>query len=295
VPKELTHWWLANESLKLVPLDLAIRKALEKDLASYLLGAVLPDTLLHMIYGQWSKTALQLAQNFHEPNGSSFKPLAEFAENSPLTPAMVACLLGVATHMEADITFHPYICALANNDQGEHYKLETELDLWLLYKKGKPPIWRMEELVTEQTTDLAITVAQGIFDPKGKLPRVAFNKALRLHNKIQGMYGAPCWQLLSRLLGLLPLASLQRWQKLFYPLSWHQGHNKAWPVLENKTPDVLIADALTRISSLLIRVDEQGIISSFKNHPGENLVTGLAFIPYPPAHTPITAGVTAPP
>ncbi len=295
MPKELTHWWLANEALKQVPHNLPIRKMLEKELASYLLGAVLPDTLLHMIHGQWSETALELAQNFHEPNGNSFEPLAEFAENSPLTPAMIACLLGVATHMEADIVFHPYICALANDDLGKHYKLETELDLWLLYERGKPPIWRMGELVTEQTTDPALTVAQGIFDRKGKLPRMAFSKALRLHNKIQGMYGAPCWQLLARLLGLLPLPRLQRWQKLFYPLHWQQGCNKIWPAHDQKTPDILITNSLARILSLLIRADEQGIIRSFRNHPGENLLTGLAFIPYPPDHVPTTIGATAPP
>jgi len=295
MPKELTHWWLANEALKQLPLDLPIRKILEKEQAAYLLGAVLPDTLLHLVRGRWSKTALQLAHNFHAPSGNSFEPLAQFAETSPLTPAMVACLLGIASHMESDIVFHPYICALAHDDLGCHYTLETELDLWLLYAGKRPPVWRLETVMTEETTDLVLTVAQGVFDGKKELPREAFVQALQLHNKIQGMYGAPHWQVLTWLLGLLPIPGLQRWKKLFYPLHWQQGYNKIWPVQGDKTPDIMLADTLARISSLLRRVDEQGIIQSFKNHPGENLLTGLTFTPEPPGHTPTTTCATAPP
>jgi len=97
MPKELTHWWLATEAQRQVPLTSATRQLLDQEQGAYLTGAVLPDTLLHLIRGQWSETALQLAHNFHEPTGNSFEPLIRFAEKTPLAPTMTACLLGKAT------------------------------------------------------------------------------------------------------------------------------------------------------------------------------------------------------
>ncbi len=298
MPKELTHWWLATEAVQQLPLDSATRLLLEEHQAAYLVGAVLPDTLLHLVRGPWSTTALQLAREFHEPPGNSFTPLLRFAENTLPTPATTACLLGVASHIEADIVFHPYICALAGTDIGLHYRLETELDVYLLNKGKTPPVLRLNELLTRQVNEVAMTVLQGVFDPEGKLPQEVLQKTIQLHRRIQGMYGAPFWQLLARFLGLLPISSLRHWQKLFYPLNWHQGRSRAWPdhwrhqltdQERGDTPDGLAVEALSRIAGLLRSIDEQGVIRSFRNHPGENLITGLSS---PPAHTPTTSAVT---
>lgn len=285
MPKELTHWWLATEAVKQLPLDRTVRQLLEEHQSAYLVGAVLPDTLLHLVRGPWSDTALQLAQRFHEPAGSSYAPLLHYAENTALNPAATACLLGIASHIDADITFHPYICALAGDDLGQHYRLETELDLWLLYQGRKPPVFRLEELLSGQVSEVAATVLQGVFDPERKLPQEVLHKTIQLHSRIQAMYGSPYWQLLARLLGALPVPSLRRWQKLFYPPDWQRGRTKDWPDQwfhhatgrkRGDTPDGLAADALNRIAGLLRRVDEQGCIRSFRSHPGENLITGMA-------------------
>lgn len=301
MPKELTHWWLADEAMKRLPHDLPIRLLLEKELDTYLVGAVLPDTLLHLIRGQWSIPALQLARRFHEPAVNSFTPLVTFAEKTHLTPAITACLLGVAAHMEADIIFHPYICALAGEDLGEHYRIETELDLWLLHEGKRPPAWRLEELFADETNELAVMVLQGIFDQQDTLPREAFTLALKLHGRIQGMYGSPFWQLLARLLSLLPIPALRNYQKLFYPLYWRKGRNRSCPEqwchgttgeIHRDTLKGLADQAVTRITQFLQRVNDCGLMHALKNHPGENLLTGLAT---PPCRTPIATCATAPP
>lgn len=302
MPKELTHWWLSTEAQRQLAPDSSTRQLLDQQQHAYLTGAVLPDTLLHLIRGQWSGTALQLARNFHEPDGNSFAPLLHFAERTDLTPAMTACLLGIAAHMEADIVFHPYICALAGDDLGQHYKIETELDLWLLHEGRRPPVWRLEELFNGHTQNQSVVmVAQGVFDPQGKLPREVFDQALQLHRKIQAMYGTPGWQLLARLLGCLPIASLRRYQKLFYPLGWQQGQRKAWPEQwchtatgeqKRTTAGELTDQAVTRIRRFLQQVDKQGLLNALQAQPGENLITGL---PTAPCRTPITTCATAPP
>jgi len=300
MPKELTHWWLAAEAVRHLPLTLKVRHLLEQEQSAWLAGAVLPDTLLHLVLGPWSTTALQLAQVFHEPSENSFAPLARFAEkNSPLPPAVQACLLGVAAHMEADIVFHPYIYALSGNDMGLHYLYETELDLWILDNGNVPPVRRLKELLTDQVRESAVTVAQGIFDQKRELPRKTVGQALRLHSFIQGMYDSPGWQLLARCLALLPVSGLRCHQKLFYPLGQHSC-SLAWPghwlqpatgQQKSDTPAELVTDAVNRIVRLLRTVEEDGMLSAFRQHTGESLITGV--VASLPAHTPTAADVTA--
>jgi hypothetical protein len=297
MPKELTHWWLAAQAHRQLSNDSPVRHLLEHEQAAYLVGAVLPDSLLHLIRGHWSATALRLAHNFHEPSGNSFAPLVWFVEGQgqeadsksfpcplPLAPAVTACLLGVAAHIEADIVFHPYICALSGNDIGLHYRYETELDLWLLQGGKKPPVWRLQALLTSQVREVAVTVAQGIFDQGGELPRSTVMQALQLHSSIQCLYGSPVWQLLARWLALLPLPALRSRQKLFYPFDWQRGRSLPWPdrwlhpatgQLRYDSPEDLAAAALDRITRLLCCVDQEGLLVTFQKQPGENLITGI--------------------
>ena len=301
MPKELTHWWLAAQAQRQLPADSPVCGLLKQEQAAYLTGTVLPDTLLHLIRGHWSTTALRLAHTFHEPPGNSFAPLVWFVEAQgqeagsqsfpcplPLAPAVTACLLGVAAHMEADIVFHPYICALSGNDIGLHYRYETELDLWLLQGEKKPPVWRLKELLSDHVREAAATVAQGLFDPGQELSRSTVMQALQLHSSIQGLYGSPFWQLLARGLALLPLPALRSRQKLFYPFNWQQGRSLPWPdcwldpatgQLRHESPEELATKAVNRITQLLFCIDQKGLLAAFQQQPGENLITGLAKSP----------------
>lgn len=321
MPKELTHWWLAAQAQHRLPPNSPTRHLLAVQQHAYLSGAVLPDTLLHLVLGRWSATALRLAHVFHQPAGNSYAPLVRFVEQQvqrsgvkrqktasdsssgpwTLDPAFIACLVGIAAHIEADIVFHPYICALSGNDIGQHYRYETELDLWLLKGERKPPVWRLKRLLTRQVSDVAVTVAQAVFDPGGELPPEAIRKALQLHSFIQGMYGSPGWQLLTGCLALLPVAGLRSRQNLFYPFNWRRGRSLHWPdrwlepatgQMRHDTPEKLAEKAVERIGGLLFRVDQLGLLNAFKEQPGENLITG-AGVSLPPDHAPTVACVTA--
>lgn len=304
MPKELTHWWLAAHAQTQLPLDSPTRRLLAAEQPAYLVGAVLPDTLLHLVFGPWSATALRLARDFHEPPENSYTPLVRFVEQQEqkgaVTPAVSACLSGVAAHIEADIIFHPYICSLSGNNIGLHYMYETDLDLWLLKGGKTPPVWRLKELLSDDVSNAVESVAQGLFDPAEELPRSAVRQALKLHGSIQGMYGSPGWQLLAKCLALLPIRSLRNRHKLFYPLGWQQGHHLIWPdcwtdpatgTEQHDTPKKLAAKAVERIRQMMCRVDEAGLLQALKEQPGENLITGVSS---PPARIPTITCATAP-
>lgn len=286
MPKELLHWWLAAASQQRLPLDRTTRHLLEEQQAAYLIGAVLPDTLLHLLGGGQHAMARQLASTFHDNPLHSYTPLLNFLARTPQpTPAQQACLLGIASHIETDVVFHPFVYALSGNDLGRHYRVETDLDLWLLHSGRQPPELELNELLSEETTAAAATVLAGVFDPQAILTAATIDEALRQHVLIQARYGSAGWQLLSRLLGLLPGTPFHRWQHLFYPLfSWRKGRPIQWPTRWNHpvnggergdTPQGLLTEALTRIASLLRTADESGIRAALRKQPGENLLTGL--------------------
>ncbi len=286
MPKELTHWWLADQAIKQLP-DCNVRVLLQKYHSAYLVGAVIPDTLLHLISGPWSSIALKLGHDFHEPESGSYVPLASFAENRVCNydSAVFACLLGISSHMEADIVFHPFICAMSGQDIGLHYGYETELDLWLLNTGKTPPVWHLEELLTESVAKAALVTASGVFDPDGMLPAGVMERALNLHSRIQSMYGSPFWQLLASGLALLPFTFLRNLHKLFYPFDWKHGRSPDWPsrwkdpatgIDRDDTPCQLADEAVNRIVNLFLKIESEGVVSALKKHPGENLVTGIA-------------------
>ncbi len=283
MPKELLHWWLADEALRSLPFGNPVRQLLSDRQAAYLVGAVLPDTLLHLVGGRWSPVALAAAQRFHEPCGNSYTPLVQYAvlqqRHAPLQPATIACLLGIAAHMEADIVFHPFVCSLAHDDIGRHYAIETELDLWLLGTGRRPPLTRLRSVLTPAAVELAIAGMQGVFDPAGVLPESALRQALRLHALLQGMYGSPGWQLLANTLALLPHPFLRSRHRLFYPLRWRHGQAIDWARhAPSGNPEDLVEKALKRITGLLLAVEKVGLLDALRGQPGENLITGKPFL-----------------
>lgn len=286
MPKELTHWWLASEALRRLPLDRPVRQQLEEYQTNYLLGAVLPDTLLHLLSGQQGATARQLANVFHDCRTHSYAPLLRFVANSPdLPPAQQACLLGITAHIEADIVFHPFVYALAGNDMGRHYQVETDLDLWLLHHDRRPPVLELAELLDDGSREAADALMAGVFDPQDLLSADARAEALRQHTRCQARYGSPAWQLLAILLGILPGTPFHRWRHLFYPyFQWQEGRDICWPhrwrhpingTERGDSPEGLAGEAITRITSLLRRVDDEGLSTALRRQPGENLLTGL--------------------
>lgn len=318
MPKELTHWWLAAAAVEKLAPDSPLRQLLQDELPLYLTGAVLPDTLLHLVAGSWSAAALATAEHFHAPPGSSYKPLIRFLEgqgsrvkgqggnDSPVvapcpllhTPAVIACLLGIAAHIEADIVCHPFVYALSGNDMARHYAVETGLDLWLLATQRTPPVLRLQDLIRGPARKTTITVLSGVFDPAGTLPEQALQRALTLHALIQGMYGSPGWQLAAGLLALLPVPFLRSRHKLFYPYGWKRGRLGNWPdrwqhpvtgEISTKEPQELMLDAVARISRMLTQVEAWGIKKAFAAQAGESLLTGVI-----PGRTSRAVAATAP-
>jgi Zinc dependent phospholipase C len=289
MPKELTHWMLAEQSLAGLEDTSRLSVLIRENRALYLAGAVLPDTLLHLYFGAHGPTALALAHRFHDTDGNSYAPLIRIEEKygaEGLPAGLLACLLGVLSHMEADIVFHPFVYAHSGvGDIGRHYHVETALDCHFSRQGSVFAAQRLDALVTPAILAELVTAGSLLFDPEGELPRQALEQALGLHCRIQAMYDSTFWKLAARLLACLPVPLLKHARHLFYPLI-RSGSDPAelfgtWrhPVTgeeRTETPDDLADKVVRRTVALFQRIGtEGGLKEPLSTSPGENLLTGL--------------------
>ncbi len=290
MPKELTHWLLADRSLAGLEDTSRLSVLIRENRALYLAGAVLPDTLMHLFRGPLSPTAQALAHRFHDSGGNSYAPLIRIEEAygaEGLPAGLQACLLGVLSHMQTDIVFHPFVFAHSGmKDNGRHYRVETAIDCHFSRQGAVFPAKRLDALMTAAVRAELVTVSALLFDPDSELPRRALlERALKLHCRIQAMCDNTFWKLVARLLACLPVPLFRHAQHLFYPLV-RSGQNPVeqfgiWrhPVTceeRSEMPDDLAEKVVRRTVALFERIDVQGgLKDALGVPPGENLLTGL--------------------
>lgn len=287
MPKELTHWIIAEEALKNLPDSSRIKPILIKNHDCYLAGAVLPDTLLHLFNGKHAKTALSLANKFHDCHGNCFAPLIALEEKygAKLSDAQLACVLGIITHCKADALFHPFVYYQSGNDIGKHYALETNIDIYLQQKNFFPPCKLFGELVTPLTRQTILELCSSVFDPKGTLPERVIDEALALHIRFQARYDKIPWKLMASLLSFFPHTPFGRKSRLFYPLLKVKnvsitGEKECKNPLTGGQSSAncleLMNVSIESISKILSKIEANDFSLSILNGcNGENLLTGI--------------------
>jgi hypothetical protein len=292
MPKELTHWILAERALDGLDADNRLRGVIGSHRAAYLGGAVLPDTLLHLFRGPHARAALSLGHRFHDTRGNSYAPLILAESNFPngMPDDLRACLLGVICHMQADMVFHPFVYALGGTgDMGRHYRLETAIDLHLLRKGAVPPARRFAELVTLHTRAVFIQSAGLLFDPEQTLPLEALEQALSLHCRLQALYDRTIGKIAAAILGTLLGSPFREQRQLFYPFSSSapeyvrsleaagQWLHPVTGATSKATIDDLADETVRRTIALFRRIaDHESLAAVLTDPPGTNLLTGLS-------------------
>jgi len=290
MPKELTHWILAERALKALPVASRLRRLLDEHRAAYLGGAVLPDTPLHVFRGPFHPTARNLGNRFHNPAGNSYAPLiaAERRQLGKFSPRTLSCLLGVISHLEADAALHPYIYAATGaGGIGEHYRLETELDLHFLREGAVPPQVRLDRLLGLADREALVETACLLFAPDAELPRSAWTHSLALHCRFQSLYDRTFWKLAVRVLAKACGSPFSEQRHLFYPLSGVKSGrafgslHREWRhpetgELRRESLEQLAGKAVENTVAVLLEVEEKGSLeAALSVHPGPNPLTGL--------------------
>lgn len=289
MPKELTHWILAERALAGLDTDSRTAEIIRAHRGLYLAGAVLPDTLLHLFRGPYAAVAPALAHNFHDTGDNCYIPLIRIEQEFPdgLPTWLLACLLGVLTHMQGDIIFHPFVFGVTGNStMGRHYRMETAIDIYLMRRGAIVPTKHLRTLITPQVREELVIAGTLLFDPQGKLHPSAMGEALDLHCLFQGKYDQLFWKLVAHISGRLPGSPLTDKRHLFYPLRRSRddmmiADSDSWlhPVTGKRhtaTIDELADQAVLRTIAAMNDIEQLGsLAAALSKAPGENLLTGM--------------------
>jgi hypothetical protein len=290
MPKEITHWMLAERALASLDEEGTLKRLLSRHRDAYLGGAVLPDTLAHIFRGPFHPRARLLGERFHNPDGCSYAPLiaAERQFDGTLPEPLLACLLGVLCHIEGDAALHPWVYAATGSAGiGEHYRLETAIDVHFMQGGAAPAGGRLERLLSISAKEAMLTAAGVLFDPQRELPACALEEALALHCRFQAMYDQTLWKLSVRVLGKVAGSPFSEQRHLFYPIrggkrdavvsaaarEWRHPHTGE---LRGESLEDLASKAVEGTVEILQRVEAAGSLAgALAGLTGRNLLTGL--------------------
>jgi hypothetical protein len=146
MPRDITHWLIADDTAALLPPDGCYGAAARRGPALLRLGAVFHDALFYAppALGRFARVADRLHS---EAGEDSFAPVRALhgvvgelrAVASPLADDVGAFLVGFVSHLHADATFHPLVYyhtglpgpsgCMASTVSQAHRRLEALIDL----------------------------------------------------------------------------------------------------------------------------------------------------------------------
>lgn len=146
MPKEITHWLIADEALRRLRQSLPARE-LRREFV--MLGATFHDVLYYARRKRGEPSYWDAADILHGAHGEDTLEIVRFllaaCLRHPRQTALPSFLLGVITHIAADTVFHPFIYWTAGDWRGKealyesqrrHRALEAAIDVYFCAQKS---------------------------------------------------------------------------------------------------------------------------------------------------------------
>ena len=229
MPKEITHWTMAELALRKLPTG-PLTELLSAHHHLYYLGAVNFDTPYYLTNGPWADTMQEAGVRLHDHN--PFPRLRLMLENTPAPNhgALTVFLCGLITHIITDAVFHPpvfYFCGDANSpDPGiadaagyRHHLFETHLDLYLydymplINFRYMDNSYRHKEI----SDDLYTRLLSWLYFAKESANLEGIGAALTAHRRLQKRFFNPLFLALSHLINVVTINRYREKTAIFYP------------------------------------------------------------------------------
>jgi len=222
MPKELTHWAIAEKTYRSICAESKIKEVIKKYKNLYLAGAVINDTPPHLFYGKFKKQAFYLGRYTHDHIENSFEPVISVFDSfygDNFEPAL-ALMLGVITHMHIDSVFHPLISYYSGIEEHErHYKIETYLDLCYKGNRDLIPYELLGKLVKniEIEKGYFIDILSHFFGKNSVADKKLINKSIFMHSLIQEKVGSRFFRILIKTLRKSKVLNVRDYEAALYP------------------------------------------------------------------------------
>nr|WP_320015968.1 zinc dependent phospholipase C family protein [uncultured Desulfobacter sp.] len=194
MPKEITHFALAEQARRVLPETSKFFKPIQTFPFVYLIGTVCLDSPFYYLAGPQKKQVQALANPFHRPNKQALLPVLKFL-NHHRTPEALALAAGTVCHILSDTTFHPLVYYYAGMDEihtgatARHRYFETAMDVHFQYLfRGKTRLYKIIRQAKISKPKLYQLMA-GFFLPQGSNTSVV-KHALQWHSTLHALFGA---------------------------------------------------------------------------------------------------------
>lgn len=232
MPKELTHWILAEKAYRILEAKSDLKAIIKRYKNLYLSGAVILDTPFYLVYGKGKDVMYKVAAQLHD-NPVNRADLGErvISRFPPqMTEAIIALLLGVITHIHTDSSFHPMIFYFsgkkdpADRKAGRsagyrHHKLETFLDLYFkeTFQLENRGLFSNTLDNIEMDKKIYLDVLSALYGMDMNRDRFHIKKALLMHRTIQAMFDKNFPRMIFKLLNSIPGLDFREYLSNFYP------------------------------------------------------------------------------
>ncbi len=200
MPKEITHWTLAEKAFCKLKQDSPLKRILGSNKSLFLCGAVILDS---PFYVRWGRDALRIregSEKIHDTAGNPFacfRPLLEPPAAFPPEP-LIAFLAGITTHVFSDAAFHPFVCyysgstrtdlqKLRRRAQSRHHTLESYLDVYFA-ARGPFPVKTLFSAFCKTLEIPRRTFIEGLSRLFALQDPLQAEKALTFHAAFQALF-----------------------------------------------------------------------------------------------------------
>ena len=244
MPKEMSHWLLAEETARRLP-DGSMRESIDLYPDLYRLGAVIFDSAFYAVRYPHAAEASEAGLRLHGIDGEdTYEPLrgllaAGLAEGR-VPRSTLSFTAGCVTHIMGDTHFHPVVNffsgkyyaedrAEMDRSQVRHRRFEAALDRHFLGVCGGELrngglLGRTLEAATAAVGDRLEELAAGLYYGPGGPERPAMIPLLRRHATIQRLFGSSMAASLARAIGALVGGGAARVAAAFYRSDPPEGY-----------------------------------------------------------------------
>jgi hypothetical protein len=230
MPKDITHWVLAEKAFQRLDDGSTIKKIIASRKNLYMIGAVVPDIPLYVIYGRHGRLLRELAEAVHDRRPDSYAAFdglhALFGRR--LSESALALMLGVISHIHADAAIHPLVYFFSGIGSGikkdddracvRHHTLEAYLDLYMQQKTAiahRLFLCYLKRIEIDRSSFQLMAAA--LFSLHGQRAVRIINKAVWMNAFFQSLFEKDLPRRFLDFLNRLPGVDLTLYSAYFYP------------------------------------------------------------------------------